>query len=78
MHDASLHIVSEKTSARAQVDSLVQQVNAKHPGGVTTASRMPEGYLPRGDKGPSPAKNMPEVSRDVRNAGDVWRAGERD
>ena len=42
MHDASPHIVTT-TSARALVESLVQRINAAHPGGITMASRMPEG-----------------------------------
>ena len=47
MHDASSLIVSKTNSARALVESLVQHVNAAHPGGVTMASRMANSDSPR-------------------------------
>jgi hypothetical protein len=38
MQDASK--INDVSSTRASVDSLIQQINDKYPGCITTASRM--------------------------------------
>ena len=58
MHEASLTI-SENISKRAMLDSLMQQINVRYPGGVTTGSRVPaRGSMPGNEK-PSSASNAP-------------------
>ena len=58
MHEASLS-VSENTSKTALLESLIQQINVRYPGGVTTGSRVPaRGSMPGNEKSSS-ASNAP-------------------
>ena len=78
MHDASTQTASNVTSAMATVESLMRQINVRHPGGITLASRMPDGDRRRRNELAPPAGDVPEVSRTICSASDLWRAGDRD